>query len=364
MLDPLYALLIGLGVLLGAGLLFWPGFGLIWRLQKRREMTTKVMIEDTLKYIFKCERNQLTCSMEALAGALSTSTARVSEILALTQAKGLLEISENSFKLTETGRATATQIVRAHRLWEKYLADTTGYQEGDWHQQAERLEHKLSQEELDRISASLGHPTHDPHGDPIPNRWGELVPHGGIPLTDLPPQTPARIVHIEDEPDVIYAQIVAEDLHPQLILEVDQITPDRIRFWSEDQEHVLAPIVAGNISVIPLAEENHVLPSEGVSLDTLQPGEAGVVTSISPLSRGTERRRLLDLGIIPGTEIGVEMENPSGNPTAYRIRGTVIALRDSQARLIRVSPLTGKTHQKDKSDRIVQKEGIRDDIKQ
>jgi Fe2+ transport system protein FeoA len=88
------------------------------------------------------------------------------------------------------------------------------------------------------------------------------------------------------------------------------------------------------------------------------------VTSISPLSRGTERRRLLDLGIIPGTEIGVEMENPSGNPTAYRIRGTVIALRDSQARLIRVSPLTGKTHQKDKSDRIVQKEGIRDDIKQ
>jgi Fe2+ transport system protein FeoA len=64
-----------------------------------------------------------------------------------------------------------------------------------------------------------------------------------------------------------------------------------------------------------------------------------MVTEISPLSRGVERRRLLDLGIIPGTEIGVELVNPGGDPTAYRIRGTVIALRSSQARLIRVSPL-------------------------
>jgi DtxR family Mn-dependent transcriptional regulator len=364
MLDPLYALLIGVGVLIAVGLLFWPGFGLAWRIQKRRELTTKVLIEDTLKYIFKCERNQQTCSLEALAGALSTSTGKASEILALTQAKGLLEMSENRFRLTETGRVTATQIVRAHRLWEKYLADTTGYEESDWHQQAERLEHKLSQEELDRISASLGNPTHDPHGDPIPNRWGELVPHGGIPLTDLPSQTPARIVHIEDEPDVIYAQIVAEDLHPQMILEVDQITPNRIRFWSEDQEHVLAPIVAGNISVVPLVDENHLRPSEGVTLDTLLPGQVGLVMNISPLSRGTERRRLLDLGIIPGTEIGVEMTNPSGNPTAYRIRGTVIALRDSQARLIRVSPLTGYSPKINQSEVKAHKEGISDEINQ
>ena len=341
MLDPLYALLIGLGTLIFSGILFWPDSGLVWRIQRRRELTEKVLIEDTLKYIFKCERNQKTCTLESLAGALSTTTSRASEILALTQAKGLLEMSENTFRLTDVGRMSATQIVRAHRLWERYLADTTGFEESDWHPQAERLEHKLSEEELDRLSASLGFPTHDPHGDPIPNRWGELIPHGGIPLSDLPLQTPARIVHIEDEPDVIYAQILAEELHPQMILEVDEINANRIRFWSEEQEHVLAPIVAANISVIPLVEENHQLISEGVPLDTLQPGQAGVVTEISPLSRGVERRRLLDLGIIPGTEIGVEMVNPGGDPTAYQIRGTVIALRSSQARLIRVAPLEG-----------------------
>lgn len=339
MLDPLFTLLIGSGILVLSGFLFWPSTGLVWKYQKRREITDKVLIEDALKYIFKCERNKKTCSLESLAGALSISTGQVSEILAITQAKGLLEMKENNFRLTETGRKTATQIVRAHRLWEKYLAESTGFEESDWHQQAERLEHKLSPEEMDQISASLGYPTHDPHGDPIPNRWGDLIPHGGIPLSDLPTQTPARIVHIEDEPDVIYAQIVAEDLHPQMIIEVDEITPHRIRFWSDDQDHVLAPIVAANISVVALAEDNHLPGKEGVPLDTLEPGETGLVTEISSLSRGVERRRLLDLGIIPGTEIGVEMTNPRGDPTAYNIRGTMIALRSSQARLIRVKPL-------------------------
>lgn len=338
MIDPLFALLIGIGVMVIAGLAFWPQSGLFWKLQKRQELTEKVLIEDTLKYIFKCERNQKTATVESLAGALSTSLAQASEILALTQARGLLELSENSFSLTDVGKRTAIQIVRAHRLWERYLADSTGFDEGDWHQQAERLEHKLSEEEMDRLSASLGHPTHDPHGDPIPTRRGEWVSHGGMPLSDLDVGTLSRIVHIEDEPDVIYAQIVAEELHPNMVVEVDEVTSNRIRFWTDDQEHVLAPIVAANISVVPLAEENHDRQIEGVPLDSLQPGQSGVVTGISSLSRGVERRRLFDLGIIPGTAIDVEMVNPSGDPTAYRIRGSVIALRSNQARLISVKP--------------------------
>jgi DtxR family Mn-dependent transcriptional regulator len=343
MVNPIYALLIGVGVLAAAGFLFWPQIGLFWRFQKRSELTEKVLIEDALKYIFHCERNQKTAALESLAGALSTSQAHASEILALTQSRGLVEMTEGTFKLTETGKRTATQIVRAHRLWERYLADATGFKESDWHQQAERLEHKLTEDEMDRLSAKLGHPTHDPHGDPIPTRRGEWVTHGGVPLSDLPLNTPARIVHIEDEPEVIYAQIVAEELHPSMIVEIDELTANRVRFWSEDQEHVLAPIVAANISVIPLPEENNVERVEGVPLDSLSPGESGVVTGISSLTRGTERRRLFDLGVIPGTVISVEMDNPSGDPTAYRIRGTVIAFRNSQARLIKVAPFEEKT---------------------
>jgi DtxR family Mn-dependent transcriptional regulator len=338
MVDPLMALLAGIALLTAAGLVFWPEAGLFWRLQKRRELTEKVLIEDALKYILKCDRNQKTVSLEGLAGMLSINPGHVTEILTLTQDRGLVEISESNFRLTEAGRRTATQIVRAHRLWERYLADSTGYQENDWHQQAERLEHKLSPEELDRLSASLGHPTHDPHGDPIPTPRGDFISHGGIPLTDLPVRTSARIVHIEDEPEVIYAQIVAEDLHPNQIVEIDEKSSNRIRFWMDDQEHVLAPIVAANISVAPLVDESiESLP--GVPLDSLLPGQKGAVTGISSLCRGVERRRLFDLGIIPGTEIKVEMINPGGDPTAYRIRGTVIALRSSQARLIKVNPV-------------------------
>jgi DtxR family Mn-dependent transcriptional regulator len=338
MINPLLALIIGAGVMVIAGVIFWPQSGLFYQLQKRRELTEKVLIEDTLKYIFKCERNQKTATVESLAGALSTSLAQASEILALTQSRGLLKLSENSFSLTDAGKRTATQIVRAHRLWERYLADTTGFDESDWHPQAERLEHKLTVEELDRLSASLGHPTHDPHGDPIPTRRGEWVSHGGVPLSDLELGVPSRIVHIEDEPDVIYAQIVAEELYPNMVVEVDEISANRIRFWTDDQEHVLAPIVAANISVVPLAEENQEIIIEGVPLNSLKPGQSGVVTGISSLSRGVERRRLFDLGIIPGTTIEVEMVNPSGDPTAYRIRGSVIALRGNQARQIRVLP--------------------------
>lgn len=344
MVNPLYALLIGTAFLGLAAMLLWPERGLYWQIRKRRELTEKVLIEDTLKYIYKCERNQQTASLDSLAGALAISSDHASDILSLTQARGLLEMRGNKFQLTEAGKNTATQIVRAHRLWERYLADSTGFQERDWHQQAERLEHVLSEEELDSLSASLGNPSHDPHGDPIPTRRGELIPHQGIPLSDLAPQTEARIVHIEDEPEVIYAQIVAEDLHPQMILEVDEVTPSRIKFWVHDQEHVLAPIVAANISVVPLNGESPLEVLEGVPLDTLQPGETGVVTGISALSRGVERRRLLDLGVISGTEIGVELVSPGGDPTAYRIRSTMVALRSAQARLIQVQPLGKENH--------------------
>ena len=93
MVNPLFALLIGIGVLLLSGLLFWPQAGLIWRFQQRRELTEKVLIEDTLKYIFHCERNQKTASLESLAGALGTSRAHASEILSLTQSRGLVEMA-------------------------------------------------------------------------------------------------------------------------------------------------------------------------------------------------------------------------------------------------------------------------------
>jgi len=116
MINPLFALFGGLGFLLVLALLFWPESGLFWRFQNRRELTEKVLIEDTLK---KCERGGKTVSLESLAGMLSITQGHVSEILTLTQERGLVGLIDNSFHLTETGKKTATQIIRAHRLWER-----------------------------------------------------------------------------------------------------------------------------------------------------------------------------------------------------------------------------------------------------
>jgi DtxR family Mn-dependent transcriptional regulator len=88
--------------------------------------------------------------------------------------------------------------------------------------------------------------------------------------------------------------------------------------------------------VLPLQDEQDAEEVIGDPLTSLRIGEVAQIISISPRTRGVERRRLMDLGILPGTSIEIEMASPSRNPTAYRIRGAVIALRKNQAEDIRI----------------------------
>ena len=347
LINPLLSFSLGILFLLLLAWLFWPQSGLVWRWQERSRLTDRVLVEDALKHFYVCENQDRRPTVESLAGALSISLDKASTILETAQDRGLVSIQGEHFQLTESGRETAVQVVRAHRMWEKYLAEFSGFGEEEWHAHAERLEHNLSSEEVDRMSARMGHPTHDPHGDPIPTAAGKLVSHGGIALPELEGRELARIVHVEDEPGMVYAQIVAEKLHPGMTVKIDQITPDRVRLWSEEGEHILAPIVARNVYVVPLEPSDEETSHEGVPLSSLQAGAVARVLSISNRIRGRERRRLFDLGLIPGTEITVEMISPGGDPTAYRIRGSVIALRESQTRLIRVQKVEQQAPEQD-----------------
>jgi DtxR family Mn-dependent transcriptional regulator len=339
MVESMLTFLLASLVLVLMGFLFWPQKGAFWRWQRKRRRNERVLIEDALKYLFKCERRDRMPSLESIAGMLTISLDKATEIMDRTRERGLVEFTEEGFKLTETGRNIALQIVRAHRLWERYLADTTGYTEEEWHQQAEAFEHQLSVEETDRLSAQLGRPIYDPHGDPIPTPRGDLVDHEGKPLTALEEGDLVRIVHIEDEPEMVYAQIVAEGLRPRMVVRLEEKSPKRILLWSEDREFILAPMIANNLSVVPLQKEVFEEEQRGIPLDRLGEGQKGKVLAISSHIRGLDRRRLLDLGILPRTEISVEMVSPSGDPTAYRIRDSVIALRSKQTRHIRVLPL-------------------------
>ena len=152
----------------------------------------------------------------------------------------------------------------------------------------------------------------------------------------------ATIVHIEDEPETIYAQLVADGIHLGIRVEVSEISPERIRLWADGEECVLAPVVAANVFVDPLPRDQE-MEGPFETLTSLSAGERGKVLLISRACRGLERRRLMDLGILPGTVIESEMMSPSGDPTAYRVRGALIALRKEQASQIRIEKLVEVT---------------------
>jgi DtxR family Mn-dependent transcriptional regulator len=348
MVDPLNALIIGALLLAAALAIVWPKRGLLARWQKTARVNQRVRTEDALKHIHKCEMHGRRPTLESLAGALQLSTDEAAALLSHMQGLGLVNAAGSDYTLTPGGRDAALHIIRAHRLWERYLADETGFSEQEWHGQAERLEHALQPEQVEALAAQLGHPTHDPHGDPIPDAAGNYVYHGGRPLTALPLDTPARIVHIEDEPETVYAQLAAEGLYPGMDVRLLEVTPTRVRFWANGDEHLLAPLMAANVSVLPVetpvpAQGAAASADAGETLAVLRPGQRGQVVAISPRCRGVERRRMMDLGILPGTVIAAELISPSGDPTAYRIRGAMIALRREQAQLINIQRMLETT---------------------
>ncbi len=121
-------------------------------------------------------------------------------VLGRLRAAGLTASEGGSYTLTTLGEQRARHLVRAHRLLERYLADEARLPLTSVHKVAEKLEHRLSEADADRLSASMGHPERDPHGDPIPSA-GEGSDDPGEPITHWHVGQEGRIVHLEDEPE-------------------------------------------------------------------------------------------------------------------------------------------------------------------
>ena len=221
---------------------------------------------------------------------------------------------------------------------ERYLADRTGVPPVEWHDEAERMEHSISVEQADRLESRLGHPSWDPHGDPIPTSAGEIPPVPGIGLLAAERGRTVEIVHLEDEPREIYDALLDDGLVLGGRLEVLSRTDRGICVRAGGREWTLDPVAARNISVrqLPVGDR---ADSERTTLLDAQRGETVQVVEISRACQGTQRRRLLDLGVVRGTEITPELVSAAGDPVAYRIRGALIALREKQASWITVERL-------------------------
>lgn len=330
MLDSLLILLIGTAIILIGVILFYPDKGLFARMKRSRQNTKRVLIEDALKHLYNCEYSGVSCTLNSVAGKLSISEDEAAELITKLEDMGLLTSQNETLQLSNEGRSYALRIIRVHRLWEKYLADETGLDELQWHHAAEKAEHTLTATDADTLAAQIGNPVFDPHGDPIPSVSGELPIKTGRPLTDLKFGEFASIIHIEDEPDAIYQQLVAEGLYPGMQVRMLELTNERVTFTANGEECILAPLFAKNITVAPIRFEK-TIEGKFKYLSSLEIGEKGIVLGISKALRGQQRRRLMDLGVVPGTEIVAEMKSASGDPTAYRIKGASIALRNNLA---------------------------------
>ncbi len=342
--NPTIAILVAFLIAVLILWLFWPKKGLGARISKISMNNRRVLLEDALKFLYDCEYRGMECQSHNLAKKSNITTDKSEKLLERLRSMELIYEKDKKYHLTNAGRSYALRVVRMHRVWEQYLADKTGLKHTEWHTRADYLEHKVSDDDINKLAAQLGNPVFDPHGDPIPTSDGELPKYKGCPLNELNESDIARIIHIEDEPVEIYKQLVAEGLYPGMQVYILNAEKEKITFAADGEERTLIPQFASGITVEVLTEEKFASVKQK-QLSSLKIGEKAEITGISPNCRGQQRRRLMDLGIVPGSRISAIMKSASGDPTGYRVMGTTIGIRKSQADLIFIENKEKESHE-------------------
>jgi DtxR family Mn-dependent transcriptional regulator len=165
-------------------------------------------VEDYLKAIHELQEGDphSRVSTSALAERLGVASASVTGML---QKLDQLEPQLVDYRryrgvtLTEAGEKIAREVLRHHRLIETYLMEALGFRWDEVHQEADELEHVISESLEAKIAEFLGHPETDPHGDPIPDLDGELAPTKAVPLSELGVGERGRIRRVVDEPELL-----------------------------------------------------------------------------------------------------------------------------------------------------------------
>ena len=331
--NPYLALLIFLAISLLLGIAFWPGKGIVYRIKKSITHTKRILMEDALKHIYDYEIHQLSPTLNSIAGNLGIPPDKSSKIIENLKNMNLVSLNDRTLSLTEGGREYALRIIRVHRLWESYLAEETGVTEMDWHDEAEKVEHYLTKEDADLLSAKINNPKFDPHGDPIPSSDGSIISYKGTLLNTVEKDAVVKIIHIEDEPKSIYTDLLDEGLFPGKEIKIIDRTEDEIVIAFDGYEKVLSLLMASklNVEIISSDEFNN---QKIKTLADLKFGETAEVINVAPNCRGHQRRRLLDFGIVPGSKIVIHINSPLQDPTAYLVKDTIVALREDQAKKV------------------------------
>ncbi len=180
-------------------------------------------VGDYLKAIWETAGSGVA-STKDVARRLSVSSASVTNMFGRLQEMGLVRYERyRGATLTRRGFVEALRLVRRHRLIETFLMTHLGYSWQDVHEEAERLEHAVSDEFTERLAELLGHPDRDPHGDLIPTVDGTLVPERSISLGEAVPGQHVRIVKVSDESASILNHLGERGLTPGHALGIKEV---------------------------------------------------------------------------------------------------------------------------------------------
>lgn len=209
-------------------------------------------IEDYLKVIYKLGAAGKKVSTSAIAKKLGVAQASVTGMLKKLSELKLIEYSPyREIKLTEAGEKIALETIRHHRLLELYLKEAMGYSWDKVHEEAEHLEHHISEEFEEKMDEFLGRPTVDPHGAPIPTKDGKLPEEKYKLLSEVEPGTRAIIRRVSDDDPEKLRYLGELNLYPNTEIDVLSREPFNgpVQIQVGDRKHYLSKELSDAIYV-------------------------------------------------------------------------------------------------------------------
>src|SRR5690554_5002889 len=215
-------------------------------------MSISQSVEDYLKTIYVLEEEGGRATTTNIAEALSVSSASVTNMLKrLAVLKLITHKSYRGAELTDAGKKIALEMIRHHRLLELYLKEMLGYSWDEVHDEAEKLEHVISEQFEDKIAELLNHPTVDPHGDPIPTKDGKMPKIKSRKLSSLEPGVECVVRRVKNQDSDILRKLERKGILPGVSLEVvsNDTDQEKLTLKVEGKKVELSHTLASQIRV-------------------------------------------------------------------------------------------------------------------
>lgn len=219
-------------------------------------------VENYLKAIYHAQASltptERLVPMGQVAAALSVAPGTATTMVKALAESGLAEYEPYSgVRLTPAGERLAALVLRRHRLVELFLVNVMGMSWAEVHEEAEQLEHVVSDRLIERMDQMLGRPTHDPHGDPIPSAEGTIPDDRLESLLTCPVGTPLRVTRIADQDPRFLRFIESNDLKPGQAIEVEARDPAADAVTLRGRNRQPMTIGAGAASKLLVEIERH-----------------------------------------------------------------------------------------------------------